>query len=173
MRTSTLYPRLPAILLLALFVCLGLAACASTYYSNVGKVAPEEYIIPAETGAGQQEWQTNDLKIVYTVKETGESFTVSGTVSLKGYIKRSFPMAERFRLYINYLDGNGKALVSEDVSPVIGFRRVIPETLKLRDVPPAPEKAVAFTFSYIGTFSGGSNADENSGDWEIYFNPFG
>lgn len=172
MKTSTIFPQLPAILTLALFISLGLSGCASTYYSNVGKVASEEYIIPAETGTGPQQWQTNDLRIVYDVKDTEASFTVSGTVAMKGYIRRSFPAAERFRLYINYLDENGRALSTDDVSPLIGYRTAVPEKMNLRDVPPAPPQAAAFTFSYIGTFTSGSNADENAGDWEIHFNPF-
>ncbi len=172
MKTMTIFPQLPSILTLALFISLGLSGCASTYYSNVGKVASEEHIIPAETGEGPQQWQTNDLKIAYDVKNTEESFTVSGTVAMKSYISHSFPAAERFRLYINYLDENGRALSTDDISPMIGYHTAVPEKMKLRDVPPAPPQATAFTFSYLGTFISSGDADRNAGDWEIYFNPF-
>lgn len=172
MKTSTIFPQLPTILSLALFIGFGLSGCASTYYSNVGQRASEEFIIPAETGTPSQEWQTNDLKIIYDVRKTKESFTVSGTVSMKNYIIHSFPAAEKFRLFINYLDENGMALSTDDISPLIGYRGEVPEKMKLKDVPLAPPQATAFTFSYTGTFTGGNNADENSGDWEIYFTPF-
>jgi len=172
MKTSTIFPQLPTILSFALFISFGLSGCASTYYSNVGQRASEEFIIPAETAAHSQQWQTNDLKINYDIRNTQESFTVSGTVSMNKFITHSFPAAERFRLFINYLDRNGTALSTADISPLIGYRRDVPEKMKLRNVPLAPPEASAFTFSYIGTFTGGNNADENSGDWEVYFTPF-
>ncbi len=149
------------------------SACAG-HQSNVGKTVVDEHVLPAvETASSPGKWQTNDLRILYYVKQAGDSYTVTGELQIDNYIIQSFPLVENFRFFINYLDENDTVISSNDISPAIGYRKYIPEFLSLRNVPTAPPNSTSFAFSYWGTFAGYNNQEESTGDWTIHFSPFG
>ncbi len=155
-----------------LFLLWGCAAPTA----NIGKTVGEEHTLPAARASEQsstaQQWQTKDLMVFYEKVNSGDTFTVSGTLSIKKSITRSFPLAERLDFYIHFLDENGTVMSSHVISPNTGYLRTIPETLSLMDAPQAPQGATSFAFSYWAIFRGSGITNENSGEWEIYFDPF-
>lgn len=166
-RYTVLFRIVPVLVLLNL-----LFGCSFKYADNVGRMAVEEQILSGQTTAEDQEWQTNDVKILYTVEPAKGSFAVTGTLSFQQHIMFSFPTVERFNLYINYLDDQGTVLTTHDITPNLGYRVELPDKADLRDVPVAPAEATSFAFNYFGIFKGLSTEEASMGDWVISFNPF-
>ncbi|MEE4240878.1 MAG: hypothetical protein V2I36_05395 [Desulfopila sp.] len=161
--------------LLLLGVLALLWGCAAPT-GKIGKTVGQDHILPPPMVAQQSdvplEWQTNDMKVVYEIVKNGGSFTVSGTLHIKTNIYRSFPLVERLDFYIHFLDENGVVLSTHEISPNLGYLRKYSDTLPLVNIPPAPQGSTSFAFSYWGIFRGSGIKNENSGDWEVYFNPF-
>jgi hypothetical protein len=144
--------------------------------ANIGKTVATEHILPpartTEQSSTALAWQTKDLQVSYKLVKNGNTFTVSGTLHIGKSITRSFPLVERLDFYIHFLDENGAVLASHEISPNTGYLRNVPDTLPLLNVPQAPQGSSSFTFSYWAIFRGSGIANENPGEWEIYFNPF-
>lgn len=157
---------------LASSLLLLLASCA-THHPNLGKTALNTQILSGSTEHGKDNvWQTQHLEIIYRVVEAGDTFTVTGTLNISDSITNSFPTTKYFQLQINYLDESNRVMSSHDIAPNMGYKNSIPKELGITGVADAPKGAVAFAFSYWGIFSGMGIQDENTGDWEVHFDPF-
>ena len=144
--------------------------------ANVGKTVGTEHILPPARVTAQSStalvWQTKDLQVFYEQAQSGDTFTVSGTLHIRKSITRSFPLAERLDFYIHFLDENGIVITSHEIGANIGYLLNIPDTLPLNNVPQAPQGSSSFTFSYWAIFRGSGVANENPGEWDVSFNPF-
>lgn len=163
---------------IGLCLLLLFASGCTAYLSNVGKTALDIETLNLNTGQTDPRiWQTQDFLIKYDVLPVGNSVTIDGTFYIKDRISYSFPVAQFFYLYINYVDSNNTVLSSHDITPLLAFRTNFQDSFPLRSAPPAPSGTEAFVFSYWGNFTGSANysdSDERggTGDWEVYYSPF-
>lgn len=149
-----------------------LTGCASPM-GNVGKMADEQFVVkavPAKEKSGT--WQTGQVQIDYSIEQLGSTFVPAGTFLIKDSVLLTFNAAKYLHVYLIYIDSEGMAISTHDISPNIGYLTVIEGKYKLPRIPTAPEGAAAFTFSYWGNLVSEFTSDSQSGDWEIYFNPF-
>ena len=149
-----------------------LTACAE-HHSNLGKTANKREVLPLATAeSAAKMWQTEYIEVSYTLQNDGKTSVLSGTLHIKDRVVNSFPTVEFFNIYVNYLDENNRVIGSYDVSPNFGYKTFIKDSYNLRNVPNTPPGAVSFIFSYWGNFTGRSNRNEDTGDWEIFYSPF-
>jgi len=164
--------------LLASCVIVLLAGCAGYSSKNIGKTAQDTHVLPlTATGPEPHEWQAKHLSVEYIIQKVGNSFMLSGSLTMSDWIYYSFPYPQFFYFNINYLNENNRVVSSHEISPLIRLRAQFQSTYALPTPPPAPPGAVSFVFSYWGNFqsSGRFRDDDEQGgadDWEIYFNPF-
>ncbi len=160
------------ILALSLLICI-LSACSIATTANIGKTVSRKHRIAlSEHDNNTSTWQTNDLLVNYTIKNSAEDFSVSGTIHIKESILGSFPAAEAFNLFINFIDHDGIVISTHDISPVFGYRLVVPEQVGFKFDLTQPADAAFFTFSYSGTFRSIGFSGEAADEWEIVHEPF-
>jgi hypothetical protein len=148
------------------------SGCVSSMDNN-GKTALPQYSIqtnPLEAKTGI--WQTNDVQIDYSIEQTGSTFVPSASFLIKDRLLMSFNTAAFLHVYIVYIDKDGKALSTDNISPNIGYKKNIQGKYKLLQIPPAPKGTAAFTFIYRGNLVSAQTGDSQSSDWSIFFNPF-
>lgn len=166
---------------LALVVCslfILVTGCAHYSAKNIGKTATDHHVLPLKvTGSEPQEWQAKELSVDYSIQKSGNSFLLSGSLTMSDWIYYSFPYPQFFYFSVNYLNEDNQVIGSHEISPLIRPLAPYQSTYTLRTPPPPPPEAVSFVFSYWGNFrsSGNYSDDDDRGgadDWEIYFNPF-
>jgi hypothetical protein len=155
--------------------CLGVlswSGCANFITPEIGAVARKEARIPlVENGMQEGVFETNDLKISYSLSGVGERITLSGSLVFDRSLTNSFPTIESFFLRMNFLDIEGRVIETVDITPIYSRLWRAPEKLELSDsrVLPAGSKAIAF--NYFGMFRG-ERSDDSMGNWEIFHFPF-
>lgn len=149
-----------------------LSSCTSPM-KHVGKKALEEHTINAvDAQPNSGTWETGNVRIDYTIEPLGQTFLPSASIHIKDSVLMTFNSADFFQVYLIYLDKEGVALSSHDVSPKVGYKLILKDIYNLLHIPAAPQGAVAFTFSYWGIFVDTDVSGAKAGEWEIFFNPF-
>ncbi len=154
-------------------VCLGLllfAGCASFLKPEVGSVAHEKARTALTGEVSAKTWETDDLRVTYTLNEQNGIGTLSGKLVFDRSIRDSFPAITRFFLYLSFLDDSGKVLGSFDITPAIPTFGNIPENLQFSMNKPLPPGSKALTFHYFGEFR--ANPVNEGGTWSIHHFPF-
>lgn len=156
---------------LTLSTLLLLTSCASPFNTADRAVQKQYTVDRANPLSNNGMWESNDIQVRYKTVDFGSSFTIEGTLQIKDNVLFSFPVSERFRIFIFYVDDAGSVLEKHDISPFLGYRTRVPDVLTLPPVPPAPDTATGFSFSYWGFFKAFTSEEGTSSDWEISFTP--
>jgi len=156
-------------------VCLGVlswSGCANFIKPEIGAVARKEARIPlVENGVQEGVFETNDLKISYSLSGVGEKITLSGYLVFDRSLTNSFPTVESFFLKMNFLDIEGRVIETVDITPIYNTFWRVPEKLELSVSRMLPTGSKAIAFNYFGMFRG-ERFDDSMGSWEIYSFPF-
>lgn len=161
--------RIPLFLSLLIVI---LSSCAALL-SNSGRTAlKEERIAIGDEITNTGKWQSKDISINYAINNQPNTFFISGSVQINSYILSSFPLGQYLNLYINFLDANGVALSTHDISPFMKYRSEVPQQLDFKNNLEKPAEAVYFNFSYMGLFKSGIGKNSTTDDWEIFYKPF-
>lgn len=142
--------------------------------SYIGRTAMPKHVLSMSADTDERIWQTNEIILNYQVieQEGGGAFALSGSLSVLDSITRTFPTVKMLKFRIHYLDEKGQVISTHPIGINHGYKNKLAKNLKLIGVPSPPTEAVSFTFSYFGIMAGFGIADENPGEWEIYFDPF-
>ncbi|MDJ0622920.1 MAG: hypothetical protein QNJ17_08130 [Desulfocapsaceae bacterium] len=142
--------------------------------SYIGRTTMTRHVLSLSPDMTERVWQTNEIILNYQVneQENGDALIISGNLSVKDSVTRTFPTVIKFNFFIHYLDENAQVISSHPIGINHGYKNKIAKDLKLLDVPVPPVDVVSFTFSYFGIMAGRNNEDGNLGEWQIYFNPF-
>lgn len=142
--------------------------------SYIGRTTMPKHVLSMSGDTVERVWQTNEIILNYQVngKDDDDAFSMSGNLSVRDSITRTFPTVKQLTFRIHYLDENGQVIITHPIGINHGYKNKLAKNLELIDVPVPPAKAVSFTFSYFGIMSGYGKSDENPGEWEIYFDPF-
>ena len=136
--------------LLASILITTLSACAATYMSNVGRtVQKKEKIAIGNQKASTGQWQTNNVSLSYSIDNAADAFSISGSVHISESVTASFPLGDYFYLYINFIDNNGTAISTHNISPLIRFRAEVADQLPFSNTLEKPAGAFFFAFSCI------------------------
>lgn len=159
--------------LILLSLSLLLVSCFAQQ-SYIGRTTMPKHVLSMDGDAAERVWQTDDIVLSYQLNEQegDDTFFISGNLSVRDSITRTFPTVKRLTFRIHYLDENAQVISSHPIGINHGYKNKRAKNLELPDVPDPPADAVGFTFSYFGIMSGYGTADEDPGDWEIYFDPF-
>jgi len=150
-----------------------ISGCAAFTPSNKGLAAIEEQRIAiVEQIDKSQNWQTNEVLLHYSVNNSAQSFSITGTLKIADRIIGSFPFSEYFNLYLTFVDDSGTGLSTHSIGPLFIYRGEVPDTLEFTKTLIKPEGAVAYTFSYDGSFLGDVGQGGGGADWQISFRPF-
>ena len=142
--------------------------------SYLGRTTLPNHILSLNDEGVERSWQTDELIINYTLNkpENDSSMTLSGRLSATDSLTRSFPTVKKLTLQIHYLDTSGKVIGSQPIGVNHGYKNKLAKNLTFRETLELPAGTESFTFSYFGIMAGLGTADENPGEWEIYFHPF-
>jgi hypothetical protein len=160
-----------------MIMCLGIfllsAGCANFLKPDTGAVARQEARIALVDDRGVQEgaWETHELFLVYSISGAGDTFNLSGKLTINRSITDSFPTIARFFFYLSFLDDDGRVIEAVDITPLFTHFGTIPEKLDIRLTHPRPAGSKAIAFSYYGEMRGSSSRD-STGDWAISYFPF-
>ena len=150
----------------------GVTACVQLLgLPRVGATYTGESTSPlAVSVADQQElWETEDLKLLYSLSTDAESSSISGELSFDRSLTGTFDRIRSFNLQISFVNDQRQVVAAFDVTPFYRVRSVVPTMLPVKGRFEVPAEATGVVFSYYGTF----HADElDMGPWEISHTPF-
>jgi hypothetical protein len=161
----------------AMLMCLAIlllsAGCANFLKPDIGAVARQEARIALGDGPGVQEgaWDTHELLLVYSLSTAGDTFNLSGNLTINRGISDSFPNIARFFLYLSFLDDAGRVVEAVDITPLFTHFGTIPGKLDIKLIHPRPAGSKAIAFIYFGVMRDGSSRD-SVGEWAISYFPF-
>ncbi len=160
-----------------MIICLGIfllsAGCANFLKPETGAVARQEARIALVDDRGVQEgaWDTHELRLIYSLSGAGDTFTLSGKLTIDRSISDSFPNVARFFFYLSFLDDAGRVIEAVDITPLFNHFGTIPGNLDIRLTHPRPAGSKAIAFSYFGVMRDSSSRD-SVGEWAISYFPF-
>lgn len=161
----------------AMLMCLAIlflsAGCADFLKPDIGAVARQEARIALADGRAVQEgaWQTHELFLIYNISGAGDTFNLSGKLTIDRSISDSFPNIARFFFFLNFLDDAGKVVETVDITPLFTHFGAIPGKLDIKLSHPRPAGSKAIAFSYFGVMRDSSSRD-SVGEWAISYFPF-
>jgi len=164
--------------ILLAFVGFGIllfSGCANLHQPETGAIARQEARTSlADGGVKTGVLSTNDLDLVYSITETGNTFNLTGTLEFDRSLTDSFPSIRQFRLKMSFLDNDGRVLQTVDITPLYGYYSYAPGPLPVKVSSPRPSGAGAIAFNYFGSFRGnGGDSDDNGGvGWSIFYFPY-
>ncbi len=160
-----------------MIICCGVfllsAGCADFLKPETGAVARKEARIALADERGAQEgvWDTHELLLVYTLSGAGDTFSLSGKLTINRSISDSFPNIARLFFYLSFLDDAGRVVEAVDITPLFTHFGAIPGKLDIRFTHPRPAGSKAIAFSYFGVMRDSSSRD-SVGEWAISYFPF-
>ncbi|MGB3209682.1 MAG: hypothetical protein WBB19_03160 [Desulforhopalus sp.] len=168
----TTYKRTKVLVVLMLTTLLFLSGCANFLQPEPGTIAQEEARFELTEGGLQGAvLDTNELRLVYSVSESGDMFNLDGTLTFDRSLTDSFGVINRFFFKMSFLDGDGRVIQTVDITPLFRSFSYVWDQLQVKESLVKPEGAVFIAFNYFGEFSG--SADEMGGDeWEIFYFPY-
>lgn len=158
-------------------MCLGIfllsAGCADFLKPDTGAVARQEARIALVDDRGVQEgaWATHELLLLYSLSGAGDTFNLSGKLTIDRSISDSFSNIARFFFYLSFLDDDGRVVEAVDITPLFAHFGTIHGKLDIRLTHPRPAGSSAIAFSYFGVMRDGSSRD-SLGEWAISYFPF-
>jgi hypothetical protein len=158
----------------AVLVSLAIAACATMSAPHIGKTARPENRVPlAALPQTETTWAAKDLKLHYLAVRSGDNLQISGFVAFDSNLAK-FPVIKAFRVYLHYLDADGRVLDSKLVwaTGVNSEYRFVRWTFERQW--PVPPAATALGFSYRGSVSesgGDASVGQSRTGWEVYQAP--
>lgn len=156
---------------IVLFISVLLLSGCGQAINNAGKISNKlHHQAISETGK-KEAWKTEDLSVHYSINKNGSIAEIDASIQLSNKITQGFPLGKYLNVYINFIDNNNTVITTHDVSPLIGYLDYYEHELKLLNIPPIPENAMAFTISYWGSFRDTSVNEGTTIEWEVYFNP--
>ena len=159
------------ILVLVWLGVLLLSGCANDMTPQTGAVArPEDRFELVQGGVYDGDLSTDNLNMTYSLTESGDTYTLSGSLSFNGSLTDSFPLVQEFILKMSFLDGEGRVLETVDISPLVDFH-LAPSQIPVQASGARPAGAKAIAFNYFGQFRGRDTAI--GGDtWDISYFPY-
>ncbi len=158
----------------ALLAGLALAACAAASAPHIGKTARPENRVPlSDLPLTESTWAAKDLKLHYLAARSGDNLQINGFVEFNSNLAK-FPVINAFRVYLHYLDADGRVLDSKLLwaTGVNSEYRFVRWTFERQWL--LPPSATALGFSYRGGLAesgGDSSVGQTKTGWEVYRAP--
>jgi len=156
---------------LIVFAAVWFSSCQTMpKFSEIGRVVPPEKRISLTHGGTQEgQWTTPDLTLAYRYEETGNRFTISGTVYFADALQTGFGTLDRFFLKVVLVNGTGTTLVSQSLLTA-GYRSPMGRLIFKRSIS-LPTDTAAMAFGYSGKASDGVSGDDGI-NWHFGKTPF-
>lgn len=164
------YSKKQHLIAVTIFVLFAVLAGCARYTDNTGKTARAPETVALLIGA--QEWQYGDIRLQYEINQVGNSQQITGFLHLSDRIYSTYRKVDYFNLYINYLDGENRVIITHDITPNIRIFIQYQDQFKLPTIPPPPPGTASYVFNYWGEFLDNDDEQQGAGNWEIYYNPF-
>ena len=169
MRLKTNARSISEIYLLILMMAV-LTACQKNLLSYRGATARHDSRINLQEGGPHEgRWQTRDLSVNYRYQRDANTLRVSGVVELENHLKYNFGMLERLKLWVNYLDVEGKVLDYKLIL-ISDYRQTI-RTMTFSYQLQLPPDSTGMAFSYSGRAIDGGAGNNGAADWRFQYVP--
>lgn len=146
-----------------------LTACHNNPLSYRGATArPDSRINLQEGGPHEGRWQTRDLSVKYRYQRNANTLQLSGIAELENHLKYNFGTLESLKLWVNYLNIEGKVL---DYKLILTseYRQMI-RTMNFSHHLKLPPDTAEMAFSYSGHAIDGGSGNDGS-DWHFQHFP--
>ena len=110
-------------------------------------IISEKNRIPLESAADQS-WQTEHLKLDYSLKAADRQVELNAALSFSGYLRSGYAQIQRLTFWVSFADENGKVIGKQKLLSVM-YRRPDREIRFQRNLE-LPQDARMVGFSYYG-----------------------
>lgn len=164
------YNRCLLLCIVVLPVLFSVVGCGSFTEPELGVRAKKESRILLDGAGKGRVFQTDDLKLEYSLNDSGGNYTYTGRLFIDRSITDSFEEITRFTMRMNFLDSEGRVLESVDITPLFTINHDIPNVMKAKKKGRTPHGAKYIAFNYFAVFRGVMAGYRD--DWESFYFPF-
>jgi hypothetical protein len=158
------------VMIAASLAVLFVAGCAGFLRPERGTMAAQEGRIALVENLAKGAWATGDVRVNYSLACRDGKCSFEGRLVFDDSVTNSFPVITKFFFYVSFLDGDGKVVATDDITPVIPTFGNTPASLSLRLERQQPAEAKFLIFHYYGSFR--ANPISEGGSWDISHFPF-